>query len=122
MVCGRILVADDNPSIRGPLCFLLEEEGYDVEVAENGEEALQKVRQSKPDILFLDVMMPLRSGYDVCRAVKANPDTKDVYIIILTAKGKSEDKEAGLEAGADEYIFKPFSPIKIVEKVRTILR
>ena len=119
---GRILVVDDNPSIRGPLCFLLEDDGYTVDIAGNGKEALQKVRSFNPDLMFLDVMMPIKSGYEVCQIIKANPDTKHIYVIMLSAKGKGEDKQEGLEAGADEYIFKPFSPLKIVAKVHTILQ
>ena len=119
---GRILVVDDNPSIRGPLCFLLEDDGYAVDVAGNGKEALQKVGSFNPDLIFLDVMMPIKSGYEVCQIIKSNPDTKHIYVIMLTAKGKSEEKQEGLEAGADEYIFKPFSPLKIVAKVHTILQ
>lgn len=119
---GRILVVDDNPSIRGPLCFLLEDEGYEVDVASDGEEALDKIRQNKPAIVFLDVMMPKIDGYEVCRIVKNSPQTKDVYVIILTARGKSQDQETGLSAGADEYVSKPFSPTRIVEKVQRILQ
>ncbi len=117
----KILVADDNPSIRGPLCFLLEDEGFEVEVAENGEEAVEKVKRLKPSLVFLDVMMPRKDGYEVCTIIKNDPETKGIYVIILTAKGQSRDKEMAYSSGADEYISKPFSPLKIVEKVRAIL-
>ncbi len=117
----RIIVADDNPSIRGPLCFLLEDEGFDVEVAEDGEEALAKIHKLKPSLIFLDVMMPRKDGYEVCEIIKNNPDTRTIYVIILTAKGQAKDRERAIEVGADEYISKPFSPVKIVEKVRSVL-
>ena len=122
MAKERILVVDDNPSIRGPLCFLLEDEGYEVDVAENGEEALQKIKEKLPVVVFLDVMMPKLNGYEVCKIIKSDPHTKDIYVIILTARGKSQDEELGLVSGANEYISKPFSPIKIVDKVRKILQ
>lgn len=118
----RILVADDNPSIRGPLCFLLEDEGFEVDVAEDGEEALEKIRQFKPALIFLDVMMPRKDGYEVCEAIKSTPEMQEIYVIILTAKGQTKDREKALKVGANEYISKPFSPVKIVEKVRSILR
>lgn len=117
----RILIADDEPYILRSLSFVLQKEGFEVETACDGEEALEKVRQFKPKILFLDIMMPLEDGYEVCEELKSAPDTKDIYVIMLTAKGQIIDKKRGLEVGADEYITKPFSPREIVNKVKEII-
>ena len=117
----KILIADDEPYILRSLSFVLKKEGFDIETACNGEEALEKAQQFKPKILFLDVMMPKKDGYEVCNELKSNPETKDIYIIILTAKGQIIDKEKGLTTGADEYITKPFSPLEIVNKVKKIM-
>jgi len=117
----KILIADDEPYILRSLSFVLKKEGFDIETACNGEEALEKAQQFNPKILFLDVMMPKKDGYEVCNKLKSNPETKDIYIIILTAKGQIIDKEKGLTTGADEYITKPFSPREIVNKVKKIM-
>ncbi|HZK40699.1 MAG TPA: response regulator [Atribacterota bacterium] len=117
----KILIADDEPYILRSLSFVLKKEGFDIETACNGEEALKKAQQFNPKILFLDVMMPKKDGYEVCNKLKSNPETKDIYIIMLTAKGQIIDKEKGLTAGADEYITKPFSPREIVNKVKKIM-
>ena len=117
----KILIADDEPYILRSLSFVLKKEGFDIETARNGEEALEKAQQFNPKILFLDVMMPKKDGYEVCIKLKSNPETKDIYIIMLTAKGQIIDKEKGLITGADEYITKPFSPREIVNKVKKII-
>jgi len=117
----KILIADDEPYILRSLSFVLKKEGFDIETACNGEEALEKAQQFNPKILFLDVMMPKKDGYEVCNELKSNPKTKDIYIIMLTAKGQIIDKEKGLTTGADEYITKPFSPREIVNKVKKIM-
>jgi len=117
----KILIADDEPYILRSLSFVLKKEGFDVEIAYNGEKALEKAQQFNPKILFLDVMMPIKDGYEVCKKLKSNPETKDIYIIMLTAKGQIIDKEKGLTIGSDEYITKPFSPREIVNKVKKIM-
>ena len=117
----KILIVDDEPYILRSLAFVLKKEGFDVEIAYNGEEALEKAQQFNPKILFLDVMMPIKDGYKVCKKLKSNPETKDIYIIMLTAKGQIIDKEKGLTMGADEYITKPFPPREIVNKVKKIM-
>ncbi|KUK98501.1 MAG: Response regulator receiver protein [Atribacteria bacterium 34_868] len=117
----RILIADDEPYILRSLSFVLQKEGFEIETACDGEEALEKARQFRPKILFLDIMMPLEDGYEVCEKLKSAPDTKDIYIIMLTAKGQIIDKKRGLEVGTDEYITKPFSPREIVDKVKEII-
>lgn len=117
----KILIADDEPYILRSLSFVLKKERFDVEIAYNGEEALEKAQQFNPKILFLDIMMPIKDGYKVCKKLKSNPETKDIYIIMLTAKGQIIDKEKGLTIGADEYITKPFAPREIVNKVKKIM-
>jgi len=117
----RILIADDEPYILRSLSFVLQKEGFEIETACDGVETLEKARQFKPKILFLDIMMPLEDGYEVCEELKSAPDTKDIYVIMLTAKGQIIDKKRGLEVGTDEYITKPFSPREIVNKVKEII-
>ncbi len=117
----KILVVDDDPYVIRSLTFVLEKEGYDVSSATNGEEAMARVRESKPSLMFLDVMMPKKNGYEVCQEIKSDPGLRDIYIIMLTAKGQEADREKGLSLGADEFITKPFSPIKVVERVKELL-
>ena len=121
METKKILIADDNENIREALTYLLEDEGYLLSLAKNGVEALKKVREVHPDILFLDIMMPEMNGYDVCRIIKNDPDIKNTYVIMLTAKGQAAEQERGKEVGADEYIVKPFSPMEILAKLKKIL-
>jgi DNA-binding response OmpR family regulator len=117
----KILVVDDEPHLVRSLTFILEKAGYNVSSASNGEEALSKILQSKPNLIFLDVMMPKKNGYEVCEEIKKSSELKDIYVIILTAKGQETDREQGLKAGADEFITKPFSPLEIVARVKKIL-
>ena len=116
-----ILVVDDEPFILRSLTFVLRKAGFEVLEAWNGEEALRTIREVRPGIVFLDVMMPRMSGYEVCEAVRAEPWGHEIRILMLTAKGQESDHERGLAAGADEYLTKPFSPSGIVEKVHAIL-
>ncbi len=118
----KILIADDNQNIRDALTYLLEDEGYELLLAKDGAETLQKVRELHPDILFLDIMMPEINGYDVCRTIKADPLLKDTYVIMLTAKGQVAEQERGKEVGANEYIVKPFSPMELLAKVKSIFQ
>ena len=117
----RILVVDDEPSILLSLEFLMEQEGYDVRTATDGEEALQAVHEKLPDLILLDVMMPKRDGFEVCQTIRANPEWKEIRIIMLTAKGREVDQEKGIALGADDYITKPFATRELVEKVRIVL-
>jgi len=117
-----ILIADDNENIRDALTYLLEDEGYELLLAKDGADTLRKVRERKPDILFLDIMMPEINGYDVCRTIKNDPDLKSIYVIMLTAKGQVAEQERGKEVGADEYIVKPFSPMEILTRVKSLLQ
>jgi len=117
----KILVADDNENIREALTYLLEDEGYQLWLAKDGAETITKVREFRPDILFLDIMMPEINGYDVCRTIKSDPVLKNTYVIMLTAKGQVAEQERGKEVGADEYIVKPFSPMEILTKIKDIM-
>jgi two-component system alkaline phosphatase synthesis response regulator PhoP len=118
----KILIADDNENIRDALTYLLEDEGYELVLAKDGADTLRKVRERKPDILFLDIMMPEINGYDVCRTIKNDPDLKSIYVIMLTAKGQVAEQERGKEVGANEYIVKPFSPMEILARVKSLLQ
>lgn len=118
---NKILVVDDEPNIVRSLTFVLNKGGYDVSFARDGEQAMTMIRDSKPNILILDVMMPNKSGYEVCNEIKSDPDLRDIHVVMLTAKGQDDDRETALSQGADEYISKPFSPIKILARVKEIL-
>jgi len=118
---NKILVVDDEPNIVRSLTFVLNKGGYDVSVAGDGVEAMSMIRDSKPNILILDVMMPNKSGYDVCNEIKADPELRDIHVVMLTAKGQVGDREAVLSQGADEYMSKPFSPIEILARVKELL-
>jgi len=121
----KILIVDDEPHIRMLLEEALEdlqEEGVELLFAENGSEALATIAEAKPELVFLDVMMPKMNGFDVCKAVKGELDLADVYVVMLTAKGQEFDKKKGLEVGADIYMTKPFNPIAVVQKAREVLK
>ena len=117
----KILIADDNENIREALTYLLEDEGYQLWLAKDGAETIEKVKEFRPDILFLDIMMPEINGYDVCQVIKSDPVLKNTYVIMLTAKGQVAEQERGKEVGADEYVVKPFSPMEILTKIKNIL-
>lgn len=116
-----ILVIDDEPYILRSLSYLLTREGYTVETASDGQEGLERVRLTRPRIVFLDIMMPLMNGYQVCQQIKRDPDLQDTYVIMLSAKGQQIDLERALLGGADEYLTKPFSPREIAEHVRNLV-
>ncbi len=121
---SKILIVDDELHIRLLLQQTLEdfeEEGVELFTAENGEEALKILQEEKPGLVFLDVMMPKMNGFEVCKTVKNDLGMKDVYIVMLTAKGQEFDKRKGKESGADIYVTKPFNPDEIVEKARDVL-
>lgn len=116
-----ILVVDDEPNIVLSLEFLMEKQGFTVRSAYDGEQALQAISESPPNLILLDINMPKVNGYEVCAAVRANPKWKNVRILILTAKGRDVEREKGLAMGADEYVTKPFSTLEVVEKVHQLL-
>jgi DNA-binding response OmpR family regulator len=117
----KVLICDDDPYIIESLSYLVKREGFEVVTAEDGEEGLNKAKEFLPDLMFLDVMMPKKSGFELCRQLKKNERTKDIYIIILTARGEESDEKRGEEAAADEYITKPFSPRKLSARLHEIL-
>ncbi|MEK7347973.1 MAG: response regulator [Candidatus Eisenbacteria bacterium] len=118
---GRILVVDDEIYIVHILDFSLGMEGYEVLTALDGEQALERLKNDKPDLIVLDIMMPKVDGYEVCRAIKANPETQHIPVILLSAKGRNVDQKMGFDVGADDYITKPFSPRKLVERINALL-
>ncbi|MBD3182153.1 response regulator [Candidatus Poribacteria bacterium] len=118
---GKIIVIDDEFFISKSLSFIFEKEGYECLVAGNGEEGLELVKQEKPDLIFLDISMPKMDGYQVCREIREDPDIEKTYVIMLTAMGQESDQVASLEAGADEYMLKPFDPRAVKKRVTEIL-
>lgn len=116
-----ILVADDEPYVLRSIEFILKKEGHRVITATDGQDALEKIGAETPDLVFLDIQMPRMDGNAVCRTLREDPARKDLYIIMITAKGQEVDRLTSLECGANEYITKPFSPRKLVERVREIL-
>lgn len=118
---SKILIVDDEPNIVLSLEFLMKQAGYQVQTASDGETGLAAVTAEHPDLVLLDVMMPRKNGYEVCQAIRENPELKDVRIIMLTAKGRDVEREKGLAMGADDYVTKPFSTQEVVEKVQEML-
>jgi len=116
-----ILIADDEPNILVSLDFLMKREGYDVHLARDGQEALDKLRAVRPRLLLLDVMMPRKTGFEVCQEVRHDDAIKDTLILMLTAKGRETDVVKGLALGANAYMTKPFSTRELVQKVRELL-
>jgi len=119
-----ILIVDDEAHIRLLIAQALEEledEGVEILTAENGEEALEIIRSEQPRLVFLDVMMPKMNGFDVCRRVKTELGMRDVYVIMLTAKGQEYDKHRGEEVGANLYMTKPFDPDELLARAREVL-
>ncbi|MCC6670465.1 MAG: response regulator [Planctomycetes bacterium] len=121
MTGRKVLVVDDEPFICRSLSFVLRKEHYEVFEARNGEEALAMIRRHRPELVFLDVMMPKLSGFEVTEQVRADPEIAATKIILLTAKGQDADREIGRQKGADDYLTKPFSPTRILERARQIL-
>ncbi len=117
-----ILIVEDESALVTMLRYNLERDGYRIVEARDGEEALMVVREERPDLVLLDWMLPLMSGLEVCRQLRRRTETRDVPIIILTARGEELDKVRGLDAGADDYITKPFSQRLLVERIRSLLR
>jgi DNA-binding response OmpR family regulator len=117
----KILVADDEPYILMALTDAVEMEGYDCVTAVNGKEAVEKAREELPDLILLDIMMPYKDGYEACEELKADDQTKDIPIIMLTAKSQQVDIQRGKEVGADDYITKPFRPSTLRKKFNEVL-
>ena len=118
---ASVLVVDDDPVIRRMLQLSYESEGFQVTTAADGVEGLEALRTSPPDVLILDIMMPKLDGYEVCKAIKSSPETRHIPVILLSAKGRNVDQKLGFDVGADDYITKPFSPRKLVERINQLL-
>ena len=116
-----ILVADDEPHIARALNFIFKKEGYNVEMAFDGETAMQLIKECRPKFVFLDLIMPKKTGDEICTAIKADMDLREIHVTILTAKGQELDKERCMAAGADDFITKPFSPKEVLSRVKSIL-
>ncbi|MCG8511233.1 MAG: phosphate regulon transcriptional regulator PhoB [Rhodospirillales bacterium] len=117
-----VLIVEDEPGLVTMLRYNLEREGYQVDEASDGEEALLKIEESTPDIILLDWMLPRLSGLEVCRRVRRRTETRDLPIIMLTARGEEADRVRGLDTGADDYVTKPFSPSELLARIRSLLR
>ncbi len=117
-----ILIVEDEPAQAEVLSYNLKAEGYRVNLADDGEEALLMIEEEKPDLVVLDWMLPHVSGIEVCRRLQSNPVTKSLPVIMLTARGEESDKVRGLETGADDFVVKPYSPKEIIARVRAVLR
>src|SRR5215212_11910829 len=118
---AKILIAEDERDIRDLIAFTLRFAGYEVFVSTNCEEAVELAPLVNPDLVLMDVRMPRMTGYEACRVMKANPDLKDIPIVFLSAKGQESEIQQGLEAGAEEYLLKPFAPDQLTSRVKIIL-
>lgn len=119
---ARILVVEDEEALCALLDYNLKKEGFAVELRSDGEEALLAVAEQKPDLMLLDWMLPRVSGIEICRQIRVRSETRDIPIIMLTARGEEDDRIRGLETGADDYLTKPFSMSELVARVRAVLR
>ena len=117
----RIVLADDEPNLVIPIEYLLKREGFEVTIARDGQEALEACRRVHPHLVLLDVMMPRKSGFEVCQVLRADEANRELKILLLTAKGRDDDVAKGLALGADAYMVKPFSPKELALKVRELL-
>jgi two-component system, OmpR family, phosphate regulon response regulator PhoB len=122
MTKPHILVVEDETALVEMLRYNLEKEGFKVSAAIDGEDALTAVDEHQPDLLILDWMLPLVSGLEICRQLRRKPNTRELPIIMLTARGEEADRVRGLEVGADDYVAKPFSPSELIARVRAVLR
>lgn len=120
-MAGKILIVDDEKKITDLISFRLEYKGFEVAVANSGQEALDSIKKEKPVLVILDIIMPDMTGYQVCEKIKANKATQSIKVLLLTAKGQKQDEEEGYEAGADDYMTKPFRANLLVEKIDMLL-
>ena len=123
MPIGRVLIAEDDPDIQKVIRMSLKMRGVnEIVLAENGEECLARVREAKPDVILLDVMMPKLDGYETCRRLKEDPETRAIPVIFLTAKAQHFEVKKGLEAGALGYLIKPFDPMTLHDQIAELLK
>ena len=121
MAGKRILLADDEEDIKTIVTMFLQAQGYEVITAFDGLDTLEKIQSDRPDLLLLDIMMPVLDGFEVCKRLRANPETAELPILMLSAAAHSESITRGMKAGANDYIVKPFEPEMLLEKIRRIL-
>jgi len=117
----KILIADDEPNIVTALEFLLQRGGYEVLIARDGDEALKTVESARPDLVLLDIMMPVKSGYEICKRIRERPEWKHIKVVMLSAKGRDAEVNKGMAMGADLYVTKPFSTRELMEQIRGLL-
>ncbi len=118
---AKILIAEDEPDIRDLVKFTLTYAGHEVVAVGNGAEAVEAARAEQPDMILMDVRMPRMTGYEACTAMKADPATRDIPVVFLSAKGQDAEIQTGLAAGASEYLLKPFAPMELSERVGELL-
>ena len=118
---AKIVIAEDEPDIRELIAFTLRFAGYEVITGTNGEEGYELTKKERPDLAMFDVRMPKMTGYDACRVMKTNPALKDIPVVFLSAKGQDSEIQSGLDAGAEDYLLKPFAPDQLTQRVRAIL-
>jgi DNA-binding response OmpR family regulator len=118
---SKILVTEDERDIRELIAFTLRFAGYEVVTAENGEEGVLMAAQERPDMILMDVRMPRLTGYEACARIKADPTLADIPVVFLSAKGQEAEIRTGLDAGASEYLLKPFGPMELVERVKELM-
>lgn len=118
---AKILIAEDEPDIRDLVAFTLRFAGHEVVAVGNGADAVQAAPREMPDLILMDVRMPQMTGYEACEKIKADARVKDIPVVFLSAKGQDSEIQAGLSAGASEYLLKPFGPMELTEKVRELL-
>jgi CheY-like chemotaxis protein len=118
---AKILIAEDERDIRDLVAFTLRFAGHEVFATANGEEAVEMAPKVNPDLILMDVRMPRMTGYEACKVMKANPDLKDIPVVFLSAKGQESERQQGLDAGAEEYLLKPFAPDQLTIQIKTIL-
>ena len=119
---GRVLVVEDEPDVAELIRFNLHKEGYEVTVLGNGGDAIRHAREGQPDVVLLDIMVPQLNGWEVCRRLKQDPDTRRIPVIMVTGRVDEGDKVLGFELGADDYVTKPFSPRELIARVRAVTR
>lgn len=121
-MCAKVLIVEDEEAISDLLSYNLEKEGFAVAVSADGDEAMVSVKESRPDLILLDWMLPNVSGIELCRQLRGQSETREIPVIMLTARGEEEDRVRGLTTGADDYVSKPFSMSELVARMRAVLR
>lgn len=117
----KVLIADDEEDVKAVLQMFLQSRGYDVITAYDGLDAIDQVNREKPDLVLLDIMMPMIDGFEVCRKIKANPDTNPIPVVMLSAAGHAESVQKGLDVGAVDYLVKPFEPEQLLKLIQKII-